>query len=472
MCRTVLLACCLGRILFGGLERAAGSDGSDAVPRPNIVFMMADDLGWGDVGFHGGPVATPNLDSLAKRGVELGCHYVAPVCSPTRAALLTGRYWSRFGVTTPTNQRVLPWDTWTLPRALEAAGYATCLVGKWHLGSKPAWGPQHFGFGHSYGSLAGGVTAWSHRYKRGPFSRTWHRNGRLLDEEGHVTDLLAAEAVAWIRQNRDRPFFLYVPFTAVHLPIHEPLAWQKRVPNRIKGDVARHYVACVLHLDHAVGRIMEAIEKIGKSRQTIVVFTSDNGGSVVENRDERYPELRSDCPRGNLIGNNGPFRGHKGQLYEGGIRVPTVAVWPGRFPAGRRIETPVHIVDWMPTLCHLAGVSVDPQRVRWDGRSLHAVLQGEGELAPRALYWAGPRFRSFAVRRGPWKLIVHQRKKGARRVELFHLGRDVSERRNLAQAHPEQVRRLEEVLEAFRAKDGTDAVRRDRPKANSSVSGG
>ncbi|MBM4077283.1 MAG: arylsulfatase, partial [Planctomycetes bacterium] len=146
--------------------------------KPNIVFIMADDLGWGDVGFHGGNAPTPNLDRLVRNGLELTQHYVAPVCSPTRTGLMTGRCWSRFNVTNPQNERALPWDTVTLPRALKVAGYETCLTGKWHLGSLPEQGPNHFGFDHSYGSLAGGVSPWNHRYKQGPFSQTWHCNER------------------------------------------------------------------------------------------------------------------------------------------------------------------------------------------------------------------------------------------------------------------------------------------------------
>jgi len=183
----LLLAACLADGRAAAAER----------PRPNVVFIMADDLGWADVGFHGCRVPTPRLDGLAREGVELTAHHVAPVCSPTRAGLLTGRLWSRFGVTTPVNRRALPWDALTLPRALQAAGYDTCLTGKWHLGSLPEEGPNHFGFDHSYGSLAGGVTPWLHFYKQGPWMRTWHRDGTLIEEPGHATDLIAAEAVRW-----------------------------------------------------------------------------------------------------------------------------------------------------------------------------------------------------------------------------------------------------------------------------------
>src|SRR5437868_1087498 len=166
--------------------------------KPNIVFILADDLGYADVAFHGGNAPTPHIDKLAKEGLELTQHYVAPVCSPTRSALLSGRCWSRFNVTNPQSDRAYHWDTVTLPRALKSVGYDTCMTGKWHLGSLPEWGPNHFGFDHSYGSLAGGVGPWNHSYKQGEFAPTWHRNEKLLTEPGHVTDLIASEAVGWI----------------------------------------------------------------------------------------------------------------------------------------------------------------------------------------------------------------------------------------------------------------------------------
>ncbi|MFO0135024.1 MAG: sulfatase-like hydrolase/transferase [Planctomyces sp.] len=236
-------------LMLGCICAAASAPAAELQPdRPNCVFIMADDLGWADVQFHGGTVPTPHLNRLLAEGQELTQHYVAPLCTPTRTGLLSSRFWSRFGVTKPQNPRVFSADTVTLPKALQAVGYDTCLVGKWHLGSHPDDGPQHFGFEHSYGSLAGGVGPWNHRYKEGPFSETWHRGGQLLRESGHVTDLLCREAVDWIEARAtDVPFFLYVPMTAVHLPVKEP-------------------------------------------EETLIVFTSDNGGSTAENHDPKYPE--------------------------------------------------------------------------------------------------------------------------------------------------------------------------------------
>lgn len=426
-----------------------------ATDPPNLVLVMADDLGWADVEFHGGNTPTPNLNRLLEEGMELTQHYVAPVCSPTRAGLLTGRYWSRFGITTPINNRGLPPSTVTLARALKQAGYATALIGKWHLGSKPEWGPKTFGFDHSYGSLAGGVTPWSHRYKKGPYSHTWHRNGDLIEEQGHVTDLLADEAVKWIEQqtagDQPQPFFLYVPFTAVHLPIREPEEWLKKVPAEIKGEVDRQYAACILHLDHAVGRIVDAIDQAGEKENTLIVFTSDNGGSTAENNDRKYPD--DQCPSGRLPGNNQPLRGRKGTLYEGGIRVPTLARWPGRLPAGEQFQQPVCIIDWMPTFCGLAGADVDAKSLRWDGINLWPGLTGKSSLPDRILHLTGPGGQRWAIRESNWKLIVEGQADNPKRLELFDLANDPGETTNLADRQPAKVAELRAKLKTQREQD-------------------
>jgi arylsulfatase A-like enzyme len=421
-----------------------------SVERPNIVFIMADDLGWADVAFNGGNAPTPHLDRLVREGVRMTQHYSAPVCSPTRAALMTGRCWSRFGVTNPVNTRALPWDTVTLPRALKTVGYATCLAGKWHLGSRPEESPNKFGFDHSYGSLAGGVGPWDHRYKEGEFSHTWQRNGKLIEENGHVTDLITTEAMAWLgRQKGDTPFFLYVPFTAVHLPVKEPAEWVQRVPAGITGEVARHYAASIMHLDDSVGRIVAALEKNGQRERTLLVFTSDNGGSWAANETQAYP--KDNYPKGRLPGNNQPLRGQKGDLYEGGIRVPTVVSWPGVL-APREITAPCQITDWMPTLCSLVGYK--PNRdLKWDGMNIWPAIAGRDAVPARTLYWAGPGFRARALREGDWKLIASG-KSPQEKFELFDLGRDPNEQQDLASRMPGRVAelkaRLAEVARADR----------------------
>jgi arylsulfatase A-like enzyme len=441
----LVVSACLTR-----LDAAPKSPKSNA--RPNIVFIIADDLGWADVAFHGGNTPTPHLDRLAREGLELTQHYVAPVCSPTRAGLLTGRCWSRFGITTPINTRCLPWDTVTMARALGSRDYDTCLIGKWHLGSKPEWAPGKYGFDHSYGSLAGGISPYNHRYKKGEYSVTWHRNGDLIEEEGHVTDLLTDEAVRWLHARGKAPFFLYVPYTAVHLPLKEPAAWLAQVPATITGEIARHYAASVMHLDNSVARILKALEDIGQRENTLVVFTSDNGGSTAENNDLKYPD--DNCPNGRLPGNNLPLRGKKGDIYEGGTRVPTLVSWPGKIQSGKQ-NTPVQITDWMPTFCGLSGYQ-PKKNLKWDGIDLRRLLQNGTPLPERSIYTAAARWRAVSLRHGDWKLAVSGAKP-KQKIELFNLANDPSERTNLAKSELDQVEgMLKHLAEA--AKADRDAV--------------
>lgn len=444
MLALLIIGCCVAR--------------ASAAAKPNFVFIIADDLGWADVAFHGGNAPTPHLDKLAAEGVELTRHYVAPVCSPTRTGLLTGRCWSRFGVTSPQNDRALPWETVTLPKALKTVGYETAITGKWHLGSKSEWGPNHFGFDHSYGSLAGGVGPYNHFYKKGPFSTTWHRNEKLITEDGHVTDLIAKEAVNWLADRKRAPFFLYVPFTAVHLPIKEPQEWLDKVPAAITGEVARHYAACVMHLDDAVGRIVAAVDKAGQRENTMIVFTSDNGGSWVGNNDTKYPA--DAYPEGKLPGNNKPLRGQKGDLYEGGIRVPCVVNWAGKLKPAK-VEQPVQITDWMPTFCALAGFA-GSEGLKWDGVDIWPWLTQEAPArAPRLIYSVAPGFRASALHEVDWKLIVQKGKADQPgKAELFNLAKDPNETTDVAAKMPEKVAELELKLKAMAQADRDAVVER------------
>lgn len=442
-------------LLFAAGQVSAAAPAGES--RPNFLFIIADDLGWANVGFHGGQVPTPNLDRLASEGVELLRHYVYPVCSPTRAALLTGRYASRFGVANPQNNRALPWDTVTLARALRSVGYETAICGKWHLGSQADWGPQAFGFDHGYGSLAGGVGPWDHRYKTGPFTQTWHRNGRLVEETGHVTELIVREAVGWLESRGERPFFLYVPFTAVHIPIREPQEYLQRVPAAIVEPSLREYAACIIHLDDAVGTLLDALHKSGKAERTLVVFTSDNGGTTARNNDPNYPP--DNYAAGPSGGDNHPLRAGKGTVYEGGIRVPAVVRWPGVLPPGKH-QAPVHVTDWMPTFCALAGYHPE-QPLRWDGRNIWPQLTGAEPAAPRAIYTAGPSFRSQALHHGQWKLVVHSAAGNQpEKTELYDLAGDPGEQNDLAAQQPDKVAELRALLAAAAEAD-RDAVVRD-----------
>jgi arylsulfatase A-like enzyme len=418
----------------------------------NIVLIMADDLGHGDVGWHGGPFKTPHLDRLAKAGVRLETHYSLPVCSPTRSSLLTGRFNSRFGCITPVNNRVLPFDTVTLARALQSVGYRTALIGKWHLGSMPEWGPQLYGFDHSYGSLAGGVAAYGHVYKKGPFADTWHRNGKLVAEEGHVTDLLTREAVRFIEANRAGPFFLYVPYTAVHLPIDEPQAWRDLYAGE-KDDAVVHYGACVSHLDDGVGQIVAALERTGNKDNTLVIFISDNGGSTgTQNNDPRYAGTH---PSFRIPARNGIFRGKKATVYEGGIRTPALAFWPGRL-SPRAEHTPIHVADWFPTLADVAGYRPKSD-LKWDGTNMWPVVSDAAKQAsPRTLYWVGPG-NATALRHGDLMLIRHKDKTD----ELYDLAADPAQTKDLAATQPARVRELLELQRQVAMRDNDAKVGKD-----------
>ncbi len=424
-----------------------------AADKPDIVLIVADDLGWGDVGFHGGKLRTPHLDRLAREGLELDQHYVATMCSPTRAALLSGRYWSRFGIAGATNDRVFPFDTVTLPSALRSAGYETAIAGKWHLGSKPEWGPRKFGFDRSYGSMAGGTGPLDHRYKKGPYTANWHRDDAYVEEEGHVTDLIAREAAGFIEKRHDKPFFLYLPFTAVHIPIDEPKKYLDLYPD-VEPASRRQFAACVTHLDDAVGLVVAALERAGRRKDTLIVFTSDNGAIPnARNDDAQYPGTYTPGPAG---GSNLPLRGNKSEVYEGGIRVTALANWPGRLKPGK-VTSPIHAVDWMPTLTKLAGWS-PPRDLKWDGRDVWPLLSGEVARMDRTLYWAGAGFRARALRRGDWKLVAARGTPP--REELFHLTEDPYEKNDLAGSHPDRVAELRKLLEDEIARDN-DAVAKD-----------
>jgi arylsulfatase A-like enzyme len=417
---------------------------SHAEEKPNIVLIMADDLGYGDVGWLGGPYKTPHLDKLAKASVRLTQHYSLPVCSPTRSALLSGRFNSRFACTTPTNSRVFPFDTTTLASGLKSVGYETALIGKWHLGSRPEWGPQKYGFDHSYGSLAGGVTAYSHLYKSGPFAVTWHRNGKLIEEEGHVTDLLTREAVRFIEKKRSGPFFLYVPYTAVHLPIDEPKEWLALYQGQSDLGV-RQYGACVSHLDDGVGKILAALDRAGVRDKTIVVFLSDNGGSTgTQNNDTRYAGTH---PSFRIPARNGILRGKKGAVYEGGIRTPGLVSWPGHLEA-RDEPSPVHVADWFPTFASLAGYHANKD-LKWDGSNRWPVFTGKVKPEPRVLYWLGPGGRSLALRKGDLVLIRQRGKQD----ELYDLSVDPGQKDDLAGKRAETVKELADLLKQVSARD-------------------
>ena len=420
--------------------------------QPNILIIVADDLGWADVGYHNPEMRTPNLDSLVQAGVELDCHYVMPVCTPTRVALLTGRYPSRFGnhCTQPSNEQALPFGTQTLASLLRAEGYDTALVGKWHLGSKPEWGPNHFGFNHSYGCLAGVMAPYDHRYRlsRPGFSKTFHRNHEFIEEPGHSTDLMADEAIDWIEKKRDSPFFLYVPFQAVHVPLSEEPRW-RAVNKHISSEDRRLFAAATTHMDDAIGRIIEAVERTGQRENTLVVFFSDNG-ALTNHEGGKYPP--PDPPLANFS-SNAPLHGQKGETYEGGIRVPAFVNWPTVIQP-RKVTTPVHVVDWMSTLANISGVTDFGSLT--DGQNIWPLLDGKvNTLPPRTFYWVVNEDRRWvALRQGDWKILRNLRKDW----ELYNLADDPHELTDLADTMPSHLNDLKRRYREEWSKDGGTAT--------------
>ena len=435
--------------------------------RPNFLIILADDLGYGDLRYLGGEAWTPNLDKLAASGVKLAAHYVHPMCSPTRAALLTGRYASRFGVTGAQNEQALPVGTATMASVLGKEGYDTALIGKWHLGSAVETAPNRFGFSYSYGCLAGGATPDTHEYKKGPHQRTWHRNGELIEEKGHITDLITAEAVKWIEERGSEPFFLYVPFTAVHVPMAEPEQWLG-VNGHIKDPAKQLHAADVSHLDDSVGKLLAALERKGLKKNTVVLFLSDNGAhDGVDNKQDKYPGAET-RPSMRVSGSNGPLRGWKGSVYEGGIRTPAIASWPGNWGPGT-IETPVSVTNWLPTFCGLAGAP-EPSKPSCDGRDISDWLRlgAKPADAPEPpVYCVAPGFRARMLRHGDFKLVVTEGKNGKpATMELFNLKLDPGETKNVMAENQGAVAQLSAMLPGYAAQDNTSVVPRRKPKGS------
>ena len=426
--------------------RALPSRGDD---RPNVIVIVADDLGWNDVGYHNPEIQSPNIDRLAAGGVRLEHHYVFPTCSPTRCALLTGRNPSRFGILGPIDGRSgqsIPPGTVTLADVLATQNYATAISGKWHLGLRHEVGPRAFGFGSAYGYLHGQIDPDSHRYKNG--DRTWFRQDQFVDETGHATDLLAAEAVKWIEMPRTRPFFLDLSFSVPHHPLREDERRVKAYEATIADPSRRLFAAAVTHMDEAIGRVVTAVARSGQSERTLIVFTSDNGGQPSYEPGTEYGGKAAPSP---VLGNNHPLRGWKGELYEGGIRVPAFAYWPAKLNP-RIVDATVSALDWLPTLAALTGARNDP-KWQWEGANVWPLLTtGLGSVSPpRRFYWKTP--RESAVREGDLKLIVTNRKPV--KEQLFNLATDPLETTDLASQLPDAVASLRARLVEEQSKDGT-----------------
>jgi arylsulfatase A-like enzyme len=404
---------------------------------PNILYIVADDLGWKDVGFHGSDIKTPALDALAARGAKLEQFYAQPMCTPTRAALMTGRYPMRYGLQTAVIPQGhvygLAIDEWLLPQALKAVGYETAIIGKWHLGhaDQQFW-PRQRGFDYQYGPLIGEIDYFSHKVDG---KVDWFRNNQVVEENGYSTTLLGDDAVKLIEQhNPATPLFLYLAFNAVHTPYQAPQEYLDKYKN-IEDPSRRAYSASATAMDDQIGRVMRALAEKKMLNNTLIVFQSDNGGT----RNPMFAGAITDMTKVVLPADNGPYRDGKGTLYEGGTRVVAVASWPGHIKEGSVVNEMIHTVDLYPTLVKLAGGNLGKSKPL-DGLDVWGTIS-EGKPSPRTelVYNIEP-FRA-AIREGDWKLIW--RTLLPQSVELFNITKDPSETTNLAAEQPEKVAELQ-----------------------------
>ena len=404
---------------------------SSNAAQPNIVIFYADDLGWGELGCQGfaKDIPTPHIDSLAKNGLRFTNGYVAATyCSPSRAGLMTGRYPTRFGheFNTVANTVGLRSDQTTIATRLKTLGYATIAVGKWHLGNQPENRPTKRGFDEFYGTL-----------NNTPFfhptnfidSRISNDVREVTDDTFYTTDAYADRSLDWLEKNKNKPWFLYLPFNAQHAPLQAPKKYLERFP-KITDEKRQLFAAMLASMDDAIGRVMGKIRALGQEENTLVFFISDNGG-----------------PTASTTSGNGPLRGFKMTTFEGGPRVPFIAQWKGKIPAGKTYDLPVLNLDVLPTAIIAAGGKTDPS---WqlDGVDLMPYLTGKQTSRPhQTLYWRyGPQ---LAIRHGDLKLVVS--KGGSGQPELYDLATDIGESKDLASAQPAKVKELQALWDKWSA---------------------
>jgi arylsulfatase A-like enzyme len=394
---------------------------------------MADDLGYGDIGCYGNEeVKTPNIDALARGGMKFtDYHSNGAVCSPTRAALLTGRYQQRAGIEGviyakgPTRETGMALEQVTFAEVLKKRGYATGIFGKWHLGYNVEFNPARQGFDEFRGYVSGNVDYHSHIDGAG--IDDWWKNLGKVPEEGYTTDLITRHGVDFIERHKDQPFCLYLPHESVHSPYQGRKDPPERLPGGKKGrkakgnEITRAYKEMVEVMDEGLGRIVETVRRLGLERRTFIFFCSDNGAT--------------------RNGSNGALAGYKGSLWEGGHRVPAIAYWPGKIKAGEVTNQTTLGMDLFATMASIAGAEL-PTGLKLDGVNLSPILLENKPLPERTLFWRYRKER--AVRKGPWKLLVQ-----GKDVKLFNLDDDLGEKKNLAQVERGMVKALEDELTAW-----------------------
>ena len=413
---------------------------AESAKKPNILVIVADDLGYSDLGFQGGAdIPTPAIDSLAAGGIRFTNGYVSgPYCSPTRAGLLTGRYQQRFGHEfNPGGNRNgghgLPLGETTFANRFKDAGYVTGLVGKWHLGSAPEYHPQKRGFDEFFGFLGGAHTYFDKQ------NAEILRGTQKLSEPDYLTDAFGREAVSFIERHKQEPFLLYLAFNAVHTPMEAEESDREKF-GTIQDETRKTYAAMLGAMDDAVGRVLKTLRESQLEENTLIFFISDNGG----------PTMQGTTINSSI---NSPLRGSKRTTLEGGIRVPFVIQWKGHLPAGRVYNQPVIQLDIQPTALAAAGVQVRPEW-KLDGVNLLPFISGQTDGVPHdSLFWRLG--EQNAVRHGPWKLVQYDLNvesyptRGVSSKKLYHLATDLGETNDLAEKHPEKVKELEALWQTW-----------------------
>ncbi|MBL8815855.1 MAG: arylsulfatase [Planctomyces sp.] len=423
--------------------RAASKAALEA--KPHIIHILADDLGWKDVGFNGcTDIKTPNIDGLAAGGAKLTQFYVQPMCTPTRAALMTGRYPYRYGLQTAVIPSVsaygLDTSEFLMPQCLKEAGYKTAIIGKWHLGhaSREYW-PQQRGFDYHYGAMIGELDYFSHE-EHGVLD--WYRDDKPVRETGYTTELLGKDAVKLI-ENHDtsKPLYLYLAFNAPHTPYMAPEEYVARYKN-IADPTRRTYAGMVTCLDDQVGRVVAALEKRGMRKNTLILFHSDNGGT----KNAMFAGVMADVSKITIPCDNGPYRDGKASLLEGGTHVCALANWPGRI-APQEVNGMIHAVDLYTTIAALAGASTEKCKPL-DGLNVWSTI-AEGKPSPRTEFFYNIEPFRAAIRQGDWKLIWKTTLPSS--VQLYDLSKDPYEANNVAAANPEKVVELQHKIDAAAA---------------------
>lgn len=429
--------------LIGLYRTAQAADSKPATAgKPNIVHIVADDLGWKDVGFNGATdIKTPNIDKLAAEGAKFTQFYTQNMCTPTRACLMTGRYPYRYGLQTiviPTAAGYgLDTTEYLMPQCLSEAGYKTAIIGKWHLGhaDKKYW-PRQRGFDYQYGAMIGELDYFTHG-EHGVLD--WFRDNKPVHEEGYTTTLIGNDAVKYINeQSADKPFYLYLTFNAPHTPYQAPKEYIDKYAG-IHNETRRIYAAMVDCLDENIGKVVAALDKKGLRGNTLILFHSDNGGTT----DKMFAGQMADMSKVTLPCDNGPYRNGKGSLFEGGSRVAACANWPGHIKPGT-VDGMIHAVDMYPTLAALAGASTAKSKPL-DGLNVWDTI-AENKPSPRKEFFYGIEPFRGGIRQGDWKLIWRTMIPSS--VDLYNLAEDPYEKNNVAAAHPDKVAAMKARLDA------------------------